>query len=97
MRQLHSTQRYEPVVVNDEQALTNDIVGLATQFGSCGYRRITAMPRSADWEVNHRRVERYRPGEWLKAPARQPRRGRLRPNDGSSGGRGPGQERRVGL
>ena len=38
-----STQRYEPRPVEDEQALTEDIVELASRFGRYGYRRITAF------------------------------------------------------
>ena len=35
----------------DEDALTRAIVALATQYGRYGYRRITALLRSAGWEV----------------------------------------------
>ena len=80
--QPRSTQRHEPLVPDDEQALTNDIVGLATRFGRYGYRRITALLRGAGWQVNHKRVERIWRREGLKVPARQPRRGRPWLNDG---------------
>ena len=81
--QSRSTHRREPLVRDDEQALTNDIVGLATRFGRYGYRRITAMLQRSGWVVNHKRVERIWRREGLKVPARQPRRGRLWLNDGS--------------
>ena len=84
LEQPRSTQRHEPLARDDEQALTNDIVGLATRFGRYGYRRITALLRGAGWDVNHKRVERIWRREWLKVPARQPRRGRLWLNDGSA-------------
>ena len=84
LEQPRSTQRHEPLVKDDEQALTTDIVGLATRFGRCGYRRITALLRDAGWEVNHKRVERIWRREGLKVPARQPKRGRLWLNDGST-------------
>ena len=83
LEQPRSTQRHEPQDRDDEQALTNDIVGLATQFGRYGYRRVTALLRNAGWQVNHKRVERIWRREGLKVPARQPRRGRLWLNDGS--------------
>ena len=83
LAQARSTRRHEPLVRDDEQALTNDIVGLATRFGRYGYRRITALLRSAGWQVNHKRVERIWRREVLKVSARQPRRGRLWLNDGS--------------
>ena len=40
-----STQRYEPIPVEDEQGLTEDMVGLASRYGRYGYRRITALLR----------------------------------------------------
>ena len=83
LEQSRSTQRHEPQVRNDEQALTNDIVGLATRFGRYGYRRITALLRHAGWDVNHKWVERIWRREGLKVPARQPKRGRLWLNAGS--------------
>ena len=84
LEQPRSTQRHELLVKDDEQALTNDIVELATRFGRYGYRRITALLRGAGWEANHKRVERIWRREGLKVPARQPRRGRLWLNDGST-------------
>ena len=66
------THRHEPLVRDDGQALTNDIVGLATRFGRCGYRRITALLRLAGWKVNHKRVERIWRREELKVPAASP-------------------------
>ena len=83
LKQHRSTQRHEPSLRDDEQALTNDIVGLAIRFGRYGYRRITALLGLAGWKVNHKRVVRIWRREGLKVPARQPRRGRLWLNDGS--------------
>ena len=83
LEQPRSTQRHEPLVKDDEQALTNDIVGLASRFGRYGYRRVTALLRNAGWRVNHKRVGRIWRREGLKVPARQPKRGRLWLNDGS--------------
>ena len=53
-----STQRYEPIAVEDEQLLTEEIVELASRFGRYGYRRITALLQHRGWHVNHKRVER---------------------------------------
>jgi transposase InsO family protein len=63
--------------------LTADIIALATQYGSSGYRRITAMLREAGWLVNKKRVERIWRREGLKVPQKQPKKGRLWLNDGS--------------
>ncbi len=67
----------------DEEALTADIVALASQYGRYGYRRITALLREAGWAVNAKRVERIWRREGLKVPHKQPKRGRLWLADGS--------------
>ena len=95
LEQPRSTQRHEPLARDDEQALTNDIVGLATRFGRYGYRRITVLLRGAGWDVNHKKVERIWRREGLKVPARQPRRGRLWLNDGSGVRLGPERRNHV--
>jgi len=56
--QHRSTQRKMPRERPDEDALTADIVALASQYGRYGYRRIAAMLRGAGWVVNLKRVER---------------------------------------
>jgi putative transposase len=37
---------------DDEEALTADIIALAREYGRYGYRKITALLRSAGWVVN---------------------------------------------
>ena len=69
--------------MEDEKALTAAIVELAGQFGRYGYRRITALLRHRGWHVNHKRVERIWRREGLKVSVKQPKRGRLWPDDGS--------------
>ena len=81
--QYRSTQRKIPREANDEQALTEDIIALARQYGRYGYRRVTALLRDAGWTVNRKRVERIWRREGLKVPQKQPRRGRLWLDDGS--------------
>ena len=72
-----------PRGANDEQALSEDIIALARQYGRYGYRRVTALLRDAGWTVNRKGVERISRREGLKVPQKQPRRGRLWLNDGS--------------
>ena len=72
-----------PRGADDEQALTEDIIALAKQYGRYGYRRVTALLRHAGWKVNLKRVERFWRREGLKVPQKQPKRGRLWLNDGS--------------
>ena len=81
--QSRSTQRYEKKQREDEEALTERIVELATKFGRYGYRRITALLKDEGWKVNHKRVERIWREEGLRVPSRQPKRGRLWLGDGS--------------
>jgi transposase InsO family protein len=81
--QHRSTQRKKPRGRAGEEALTADIVRLASRYGRYGYRRITAMLRSEGWTVNAKRVERIWRREGLKVPQKQPKKGRLWLNDGS--------------
>ncbi len=75
--QHRSTQRKLPRGRVDEDALTADIVALASQYGRYGYRRIAAMLRDAGWAVNVKRVERIWRREGLKVLQEQPKKGRL--------------------
>lgn len=81
--QVRSSQRYTPKVIDDEAALTERIVEVASEFGRYGYRRVTAILRQEGWSVNHKRVERIWRREGLTVPAKQPQRARLWLNDGS--------------
>jgi len=83
LSQPRSTQRRRPQTADDEAALTADIIAPAQQYGRYGYRRITALLRTAGWVVNKKRVERIWRREGLKVPAKQPKRGRLWLTDGS--------------
>lgn len=83
LRQARSTQRYRLQRPDDEGPLVERMVGLATQYGRYGYRRITALLGREGWRVNHKRVERLWRREGLKVPSRQPKRKRLWLNDGS--------------
>ena len=78
--QPRSTQRKIATAPNDEAVLTADIIELARRYG---YRRITALLRSAGWTVDKKRVERIWRCKGLKVPSKQPKRGRLWLNDGS--------------
>ncbi len=77
------TQRYVPQVVDEEERLAARVIELATQYGRYGYRRITALLRQEEWQVNHKKIERIWRQEGLKVPKKQPKRRRLWLNDGS--------------
>jgi transposase InsO family protein len=83
LKQPRSTQRYRPILSDDEKRLTERIVQLASLYGRYGYRRITAMLRWEGWRVNHKRVQRIWRQEGLKVPQKQPKRKRLWLTDGS--------------
>ena len=83
VEQPRSTQRYQPMVRDDAEQLTQEIVRLASQYGRYGYRRVTALLQNDGWQGNHKRVERIWRQEGLKVPQKQPKRGRLWLNDGS--------------
>ncbi len=84
MGQARATQRFRPLVCDEESRLVDDITQLATKCGRYGYRRITALLNNdMGWQVNHKRVERIWRIEGLKVPKKQPKRRRLWLNDGS--------------
>jgi transposase InsO family protein len=83
LRQSRATQRYLPIVRDDEEPLTRRIIELASLYGRYGTPRITRMLQDEGWPVNHKRVERIWRSEGLKVPKKQPKRGRLWLNDGS--------------
>jgi putative transposase len=67
----------------DEDALTQAIIGLASEYGRYGYRPITWLLRDAGWAVGTDRVQRIWRREGLKVPSKQRPRSRLWLNDGS--------------
>lgn len=83
LAQHRSTQRKKLKTKADEAELTSDVIKLATKFGRYGYRRVTALLKAEGWRVNHKRVHRIWRKEGLKIPAKQPKRGRLRLDNGS--------------
>ena len=83
LKQWRGTQRYLPMHRTDEDALTRDIIELASEYGRYGYRRITALLQTRNWHVGKDRVQRIWRREGLKVPQKQRARARLWLNDGS--------------
>ena len=81
--QWRGTQRYEGIARADEDALTQAIIALASEYGRYGYRRITVKLQDTGWPVGTDRVQRIWRREGLKVPQKQKPRGRLWLNDGS--------------
>ena len=57
LKQWRGTQRYQPAHHTDEDALTQAIIALASEYGRYGYRRITALLQEAGWHVGKDRVQ----------------------------------------
>ena len=83
LEQARMTQRYAPQIVGEKERLAARVIALATQYGRYGYRRITALLKEEEWQVNHKKIERIWKREGLKVPQKQPKRRRLWLNDGS--------------
>ncbi|MGA8766687.1 MAG: IS3 family transposase [Candidatus Acidiferrales bacterium] len=81
--QWRRTQRYAAIPRIDEDALTEAIIALASEYGRYGYRRITALLQGAGWQVGKDRVQRIWRREGLKVPQKQRARRRLWLNNGS--------------
>ncbi|MFO7945659.1 MAG: IS3 family transposase [Armatimonadota bacterium] len=69
-----SSLYYTPHKRPDEDALRERIKQLARENRRYGYRRIWAVLRREDWEVNHKRVHRIWKKEGLSLPRKRPRR-----------------------
>jgi putative transposase len=83
LKQWRGTLRYQPEHRADEDALTREIVALASEYGRYDYRRITALLQARGWHASKDRVQRIWKREGLKVPAKQHPRARLWLNDGS--------------
>jgi putative transposase len=81
--QVEQTRRLKELEREDEDALTQAIVTLASQSGRYGYRRITALLRNGGRHVGKDRVERIWRREGLKVPQKQKPKGQPWLNDGS--------------
>lgn len=81
--QWRGTQRYESNPKADEDELSGAVISLASQYGRYGYKKITALLRTAGWRVSRDRVERIWKREGLKVPQKQRPRRRLWLDDGS--------------
>jgi putative transposase len=87
--QPRGTQRYVPIAKPDEDELTQNIVYLGSEYGRCGYRRVTALLNDSGIEVGKDRVQRIwrREGLNRRSAQRNPKEttktGRLWLNDGS--------------
>ncbi len=75
--QHRSTQRYEPAVAGDDQALRARLGEISVQRPRWGYRRAHTLLVEDGWAVNRKRVARLWREEGLRAPSRRRKRQRL--------------------
>ena len=75
--QHRSTQRHEPKVARDDQALRRRLREVSAAHPRWGYRRAHAQLLLEGWEVNRKRVQRIWREEGLRVPARKRKRRRL--------------------
>ena len=75
--QPRSTQRYQPLVPDDEPLLLAAMHALVRRYPRYGYRMIWAKLRQDGWDVNRKRVYRLWKREGLKVPKKQRKKRRL--------------------
>jgi len=75
--QHRSTQRREPVLASDDQALRAALREIAVKRPRWGYRRAHTLLVEDGWGVNRKRVQRLWREEGLRVPVRRRKRQRL--------------------
>ena len=75
--QHRSTQRCEPIVAGDDEALRAALRAIAVKRPRWGYRRAHALLGELGWSVNRKRVQRIWREEGLRVPPRRRKRRRL--------------------
>jgi transposase InsO family protein len=80
--QPRSTQRYEPLVAEEEAMLVRAMHDQVRRHPRYGYRRVWALLRGQGWKVNRKRVYRLWRKEGFRVPRRQHKKRRLGNSDG---------------
>lgn len=93
--QHRSTKQKEPHGRPEEDALSAEIIALASLYGRYGYRLITALLGDAGWVVNVKRVEPIWRRKGLEVLQKQPKKSRPWFNDGSCIRLGPERPNHV--
>src|SRR5680860_1426313 len=74
--QPRSTQRYQPKLAEDDEALRRALRKIAKEHKRWGYRRAHAHLLTLGWKVNRKRVQRLWREEGLRVPAKAKKRRR---------------------
>jgi putative transposase len=75
--QHRSTQRHEPVMAVEDQALRSELRGISRRRPRWGYRRAHQLLLDEGWELNRKRTQRLWREEGLRVPQRRRKRQRL--------------------
>jgi putative transposase len=75
--QHRSTQRHEPPVVSDDQALRRQLCQISRDRPRWGYRRAHQLLLDEGWELNRKRTQRLWREEGLRVPQKRRKRQRL--------------------
>ena len=82
--QPRSSQRYQAQEGEEQRRLVGRMRALSEEHPRYGYRRITALLRREGWQVNRKRVQRWRGQEGLKVPRKQHKKRRRGTSEGES-------------
>jgi len=75
--QHRSTQRHEPVVGSEDQALRSELRRISRRRPRWGYRRAHQLLLDEGWQINRKRTQRLWREEGLRVPQRRRKRQRL--------------------
>lgn len=75
--QPRSTQRYQPVINDQEKTIVKRMHELVRDHPRFGYRRIWALLRGEGWRINRKRVHRLWRGESLRVPRKRRKKRRM--------------------
>jgi putative transposase len=75
--QHRSTQRHDPVVAGDDQALRRELRRISRKRPRWGYRRAHQLLLDQGWRLNRKRTQRLWREEGLRVPQRRRKRQRL--------------------
>ena len=75
--QHRSTQRHEPRVASDDQALRAELRSISRKRPRWGYRRAHQLLLEQGWQHNRKRTQRLWREEGLRVPRRRRKRQRL--------------------
>ena len=77
VEQHRSTQRHQPTITVEDQALRAELRRISRRRPRWGYRRAHRLPLDEGWEINRKRTQRLWLEEGLRVPQKRRKRQRL--------------------